>query len=386
MNRINALSSGIFALMLLLFVAACGDKSEAKEGGTAKDSTATVEKVELWLELDYEDVRLRESPSMEGKVLSTHKKQERLKYLDEMSEKMETVTLQNLKITAPWGKVATDKGQEGWIFLGAVIPAPGKAAEEAKVALRAVKGEDCKVLKAGIDAFAKAMKGKPALEVDLATPVLDNFLDSVANVIFMDLIERPNYDDYSQVEFAPQGVKDADKIHSEVAAWKECGLEMRYPEGMAAVVLKPGLTIPALSGMVTPEMKIYMDQMAKEGEEGWIEDAGLMITPMQVAERAVFWDDFTIKYPLFVHTSRMRNMANIYTRELMFGEDNTPAMSYETQMLDSEFQAAYDWVLKEHPNTATAKILREWYDLLKANGMKRTAKVERYIIDHELMY
>ncbi|MFN8395241.1 MAG: SH3 domain-containing protein [Bacteroidia bacterium] len=375
----KTLSSAFFALSLLLFVSSCGDKSATKEGETSTDSTAKAEMVELWLEVDYDDVRLRENPSMDSKVISTHKKRERLKYLNEMSEKMETVKLQNLEITAPWGKVATDKGQEGWIFLGAVIPAPGKAADEAHAALKAVKGEDCKVMQAGIDAFVNAMKGKSAEEVDLATPELDLWLDSVANHVNNTLMDRPNYDDYSVVDVEGMEVKDADKIRAEMAEWKACGLDIIYPEGMTALVPKPGLTIPALSGMVTPVMKAYMDQRSKEAEEGWSDDGGLVISPKQLAERAVFWNDFTIKHPLFVHSARMRNIADVYTSDLMLGQDNTPSISYETQKLDTEFQAAYDWLLKEHPESAAAKIIREWYDLLKANGLKRTPKVEAFI-------
>lgn len=375
----KSLGVALFALCGLLCVAACGDKSTAQTSQGTQDSTATADKVELWLELDYDDVRLRESPSMEAKVLSTHKRRERFKYLDEMSENIESVKLQNLEITAPWGKVATESGQEGWIFLGTVIPVPGKAATEAKAALNAVKGEDCKVMQAGIDAFVNAMKGKPAEEVDLATPELDQFLDSVANHFNNSLMGRPNYDDFSVVDVEGMEVKDADKIRAEMAEWKACGLEIIFPEGMAALVPKPGLTTPALSGMVSPVMKTYMDQRTKESEEGWSDDGGLVITPKQLAERAVFWNDFTLQHPLFVHTARMRNIADVYTSDLMLGQDNTPSINYDTQKLDPEFQAAYDWLLKEHPKTAAAKIIREWYDLLKANGLKRTPKVEAFI-------
>jgi len=68
-----------------------------------------------------EDLRVREKPSLDGKILTTLKKNTGLIYLDEKSKHTEKVVLRSITYHSPWFKVEViGNGIIGWVFGGAV--------------------------------------------------------------------------------------------------------------------------------------------------------------------------------------------------------------------------------------------------------------------------
>ena len=108
-------------------------------------------------------------------------------------------------------------------------------------------------------------------------------------------------------------------------------------------------------------------------------DGGLIIAPQQLADRCISWDAFLQDHPDFVFEESIRTQKKDYLETLLVGLDNSPAFSYSSGALENqEFKAAWEWVLKTHPKTATGKVVREWVDLIKPAGWKRTAKADQY--------
>jgi hypothetical protein len=369
----------IAIFLLAALFSACGG-SEKNTYGTSADSSATVQSTppEIWLEIRYDDLRLRETPSMEGKVLATLKTGDRVKDLGEASPALETVVLRQERITAPWGKVETKDGQQGWIFLGALGPVRDPAVDSYKKSLSGIKGKDCKVIQQAIQKFSEHMKGKPAHVADQAVVELDHFIDSVVTNLNDALFRSEDLPEFEKVGQDEDGRSKKPAVQKKIDQWAECGLHLEFPEGMPTIYQNPGLTNLNVEPMVTPEMRTFLNQRKKEWDEGWSVDAGLVITPQQLAERAVFWDDFVSQHPTFVYAPELRRLAYAYTTDLLTGQNNTPALGYEDGKLEDDFKAAYDWVLKEHPKSETAHWVQEWTDILKANGWKRSTKSDAY--------
>jgi hypothetical protein len=368
-------------LILALTLTACNNKTTTPPA-TPQDTLAAKATPEKWLEVKYDDLRLRESSSMDAKVLATLKTGDRVKDLGEWSNTTETVTLRNQNITAPWGKVQTSTGQSGWIFLGALAPAPDPAIANLKKALLAIPAGDCKVIQKGMDTYREKMQGKPDFIADQGVPVLDWFIDSTVLKLNVDLSQRKDFPDFEKLGYTDEN----DKQHTPSAStqktideWKACGLYLDFPEGMIDVRRNPGLTSPTLEPWVSPAMKTYLEQRAKEEKEGWSVDAALIVTPQQLAERAVFWDDFLVKNPTFVYAAQVRQQATWYVNDLLSGQNNTPSMDYDTHTLLPEFKAAYEWILKNHPKTESGRVMQEWYDILKAHAWKESKQATDYM-------
>lgn len=360
---------------------------ENQGSGTATSSSAQADSLsqsavqrEEWLEIGYDDLRIREAASMKATVLATMKSGEQVKFLGETSPELERVELRGQLIVAPWGKVETKDGKQGWLFLGAVEPVKVPLAIAFKHSLNAISGQDCKVIQSALELYSDKMRGKSPAIADHAVPYLEGFIDSVVYRLNDELIQRSDYDAFGE-SMNEDGKSSKDpKIQHDIDAWKACGLHLEFPEGMCQIEADAGLVNPTVLPLVTPVMKQYLEQRKKEIGEGWTEDAGLMITPQQLAERAVFWDEFVASNPTFVYASRIRFLASAYMMGLIAGEDNTPSIDYgDTGTVLPEFKSAYEWVLKEHPKTETGRNVKEWMDILKASGWKRSPKVTAYI-------
>jgi Bacterial SH3 domain len=373
----------LVASLMLCSLWACGGKQQANG---AADTTATAPAPEApkerWMVLKYDDMRLRDAPSKAGAVLATYKEGTQVLDLGERSDNEEVVELRGEQIKAKWMKVRGADGKEGWIFGGALAPAPDPSVTKLQADLKQLNQSDCKSIQAGLDAYRKAMQGKSPEVADQAYVVLADFLWTVADAESADLTDRRDYDDLYSKYNPSEGDKIEAKYKAEKDAWDACGLEMRFPEGMMYLALKPGLAISTVEPFVSKTMRRYLEIRKKEEANIWMEDAGLNITPLELADRAITWDTFLEENPDFPLETTITQTRNGYQSVLIVGSDNTPAFDYTTGKLDKSWKDAWDWVLKTKPNSDTGKLLQEWNDILKADGGKRGPKAEKFLEEY----
>lgn len=362
------------ALLLL----ACG-KQESTTPEAQPQSLAQEAPAEQWLEIRYDDLRLRETPGKNGAVLLTLKSGTRVKDLGETTKELETVVLRGQHITAPWGKVETTDGKQGWIFLGALGPAEDPAVQDYLAGLRGLAGGDCNTIRAATDMLPTKMNGKPAHAVDQAVPHLEAFMDSIVAQLNQALYTRPDNAEFEKF-LSPDSAKASPKAKADMAAWRACGLRMIFPEGIPTLEMQPGYIIPTVGPVVTESMRTYLEQWKQEQATYWAGDGGLAISPLELAKRAVFWDEFLMEHPTSVKAPDLRHHAFAYATALLGGLDNTPSLGYDAGgTLDPEFKEAYDWVLKDHPKTETGRLVKEWTGILASTGWKRSSKTDAYL-------
>ncbi len=359
----------------------CGPKQQAP---ASADSTATStvapEPTEKWLVLKYDDVRLRATPSKGGEVLASFKEGDQVLDLKERSDNQETVVLRGESITASWAKVRTKEGLEGWIFSGTLGAAPDPSIAAFAATLAPLPTDDCKSIQTALEAYAVAMKGKSTEIADQAVRPLSAFLDRVADTQNGKLMQRPDTKALEELMYIDEGKTPDPKASAEKKAWEDCGLQLDFPEGMLYLILKPGVMLPTVGTMVSDGMRRYLEICKKEDANPWSEDAGLIITPKELADRCVSWDAFLKDYPDFSFKTEIIEKRKSYISSLLIGENNTPAFEYDGKKAASaEFKAAWEWVLKTNAGTHTGKIVQEWCDMIKPGGWKMTPKSQKYI-------
>jgi hypothetical protein len=108
----------------LLFLAACNTATNTpkelsiSDSATAKIRTDTV--VAKRYTAAVNDLRIRETPTLDGTVLLTVKKGEELSLTGKRSENKLTVELNGKKITDVFYEVNLARGGQGWVFAGAI--------------------------------------------------------------------------------------------------------------------------------------------------------------------------------------------------------------------------------------------------------------------------
>jgi len=113
-------------LILLTFLCACKNtnstetpKHPAIEVDTIPASEVKKEEVKTFY-ATVDQLRLRKTPDKKAAVLEKIKEGEALLFLGEESEKKEKIKLRNRWQEAPWMKVESQKGNQGWVFGGAL--------------------------------------------------------------------------------------------------------------------------------------------------------------------------------------------------------------------------------------------------------------------------
>ncbi len=80
----------------------------------APPQTRVVERTRLYVTIN--NLKLRSGPSLKHEVITTLPLYEEVWFLDEVTQKRDTINLGYETAIEPWVKVRTRKGKEGWVF------------------------------------------------------------------------------------------------------------------------------------------------------------------------------------------------------------------------------------------------------------------------------
>ena len=118
-----------YTLAALLFAAAlcfaaCNNagKNNSSQTATEAPTPAADGSTTLWAAVD--ELRVRETPTADGKVITTIAEGTSIKSTGKTSDEKITVELRGQKVTDAFYEVTTAKGQHGWVFAGAVSRIP----------------------------------------------------------------------------------------------------------------------------------------------------------------------------------------------------------------------------------------------------------------------
>lgn len=164
------------------------------------------------------------------------------------------------------------------------------------------------------------------------------------------------------------------------------GYTLDMSEGMTYIRQKRKALSHYFYPHVSNAMRLYLEQMDKENEEGFVEDAGLMVTPLVLAERLLWRENFLKKHPNFCFSKELNETGRGYMTFLLEGIDNTPLLSYETHQIDDKFKEAYEEVLKSYPNSQLASIIRPYYEALKSKNKDKQKQLLKQYKKQQCIY
>ncbi len=117
-------------------------------------------------------------------------------------------------------------------------------------------------------------------------------------------------------------------------------------------------------------MKQFCHQQLKEFDDGKDLET--------VAINAIWWEKFNERNPSF-HLKEMTDYHYKYwhLKNLLLGKGAIIVFTKENQ-LSEEATSVYEYIISEHPQTATAKIVKNYLALLKKNNMQKTPDAIRF--------
>lgn len=380
----------LFTVAILL--TACGNAADSNTPQSqspvaAPPAPPPSAKSEVYLYTTRVDkLNLRDQPNKGGKVITQLAEGEFLEGTGEVSANKEKAMLRGIEWNEPYFKVAstTPERHTGWAYGGALqrvysgpratSPDLGKLTQLSMF----LKTLDPKKLASGQQAwnyvqtnFASS-KGTLA---DAAFLLLERFLFRMEiEGEFYKLTESVKWsdEDYQAID-ANRFVMNKYPIAKELGS---NGFRLYTGEGLVFPVVDWNKLSSFFATKVTPPMKIYLLQTAMEKTENFMNDGGFSIPMEQVADRAVFWEKFNQEHPDFVLREETRESQQWLRHGLTNGADNTPVFDYETKAVREEFTKMWKYVQEKYPGTAAARRVKEFSDMIAAEGGKLTNKVE----------
>jgi hypothetical protein len=227
----------------------------------------------------------------------------------------------------------------------------------------------------GLELFKSTYKTDNPEENDKALLAYLKFQERLLDSLDYHLPEREGYDKLNTL-MSDSIAPEAKFIEKEI---QKKGLALGQSEGTLYYKPYPQVIGNYFMEYLTPSTKEYYKQFLKETNQSFSEDAGLLISPKDVADRLIFWDKFLAANPEHFFAADAKNRYNSYLYALLIGMDNTPAFDQEDHKLRQEFSEAYVYVSKNFPGTKTAKIINEYLNVLAENRNTENEKVTKFI-------
>jgi hypothetical protein len=385
-----------FALTLLLFVA-CGGSDNKKEAvppsGAAAAQLETppapvVPEIYLyWVTVD--NLLLRDQPTQKGsKVVTKFPKGDFVEGTGKVSDNKEEATIRKIPLIEPFFEVisTTPEQHKGWAFGGALqrvyagpratAPDLGQLSQFSMMLrnLRTNQTDSGKKAWEYVQANFKDSKGTLA---DAACVMLTKFLGYIEQEGDLYLLtEKQNWtqDDYEAVA-ANRFDMNKYPVTKQLAA---AGFELAQGEGSIFPVTDTKRIADFFTGKVTPPMKKFLEQERYEFEHQAWSDGGIIIPIDQVADRAAFWEKFNREHPYFILSEQTRESQRWTTLVTLVGDSNTPSYDYETKNINEDFKKAWAYVQQKYAGTQLARHVKEFTDIIAAEGGKFTKKAEDY--------
>lgn len=158
------------------------------------------------------------------------------------------------------------------------------------------------------------------------------------------------------------------------------GYKIISTEGMFEVIIDYE-KYKEFNNFVTPDIKDYISIKAKESNARSTDDAAMIITIDEVFDRALATEKYIKTYPESERLEEVMQIHEMYVAACFYGQNNTPAFDYNTNVLAKNFRDSYEKLALKNIDSNLVKSVKEYLQVLKKENFKRTSEVEDVLED-----
>ena len=206
------------------------------------------------------------------------------------------------------------------------------------------------------------MEKLKTLNKDEANKLYEQYVEDNENILYK-IVEATEkfldsiYYGSAEEQFTEKDWNDTNKILNkyDLELWD-------IGEGMVTIRELPHLYYDVFKDYVTDDYKEYLKIWAKDNEELYQADAGLMISFEELGERIITWENFLNKFANSTLKQRVNDLLNSYREDYILGMDNTPTIDggYDNVPITiyEEAKKEYDRFMKKYPNSPTVELIK----------------------------
>jgi hypothetical protein len=155
------------------------------------------------------------------------------------------------------------------------------------------------------------------------------------------------------------------------------GYKLRTGEGTYWAIIDYSIYLEFID-YINEDIAAYISFMAKESALAATSDAALMIPVEEIYTRARLAEDFINLYPSSSSYDLMHEFYESYIYFYYYGVDNTPAFTFDTQILKDEFKDSYEQAKEDEQISTLADKTADYLVILENNSYTLTDDVIQY--------
>ncbi|TCZ71423.1 hypothetical protein [Flaviaesturariibacter aridisoli] len=259
---------------------------------------------------------------------------------------------------------------------------------------------DYKAFLAGLDAadvgsmtkavrqYAPAFAKFPVVQRDSGYALFEAFYDRVDSAINAGMDrDTTNYEPLTDEEVRGLSNPVPPDLKAKNDRLRANGFRITSSEGIPFFEKDRAWLEPYFYKYLSTQMRQYLEQLRKEDDQRFTDDAAVLISATEFADRTVWWENFdkaTPRFPLRASVNRIRKG---YLTALMQGMDNSPVRDFETGRLSSYYDEAWRYLVAHYPNSDAARLLLPYHaawqraDTAAVNVLLRTYRSSGQVDD-----
>lgn len=140
------------------------------------------------------------------------------------------------------------------------------------------------------------------------------------------------------------------------------GLRLSISEGDYYIDEQPDFLLNTFKGYLSSALREYLELRKKELEEGFSENARLLISFRSLGDRIITWENYIIKYPASPLLAEAKFSYQLYLNTFITGLDNFPIA--EDQKLSPQIKSEYENFIAQHKDKISGKLVENYYNIL----------------------
>jgi hypothetical protein len=162
---------------------------------------------------------------------------------------------------------------------------------------------------------------------------------------------------------------------------KEGGFKIYQSEGYYYIEESPDYLYSKFGKYVSAAISEYLSYRRKELNEGFTEDAVLMIPFVKIAKRIIYWEKYLRKFPNSYYLEQVNSYIGIYLNALLGGLDNSPIFDEKGNLIP-EAKKTYEYFIQKSDSTKNFLFINDVYLKLEKNSFKQNNEILDAINNH----
>ena len=160
------------------------------------------------------------------------------------------------------------------------------------------------------------------------------------------------------------------------------GLRLSKTEGGYYVDEHPTYLYSNFKNFVSRAITEYLFIRSKELEEGFSEDAKLLVSYKSLGDRITTWEKYLLKYPASPLSAEAKFSYHLYLNTFITGLDNSPVAINDNLL--PEMKKIYSDYIKNNNNLESGKVVEKFYSIISNNNFHLTSDLDDFYKEYQI--